>query len=179
MTCSRTRAWLQLYVDGQLHPRHLARLEEHMETCGTCRADLALLELICQGASGLILPHGPAELTDAIMHRIAELEARRASLAGQRLFAPGWGDAVLAAILATLATAVFLIFQPALWQTSSSAVLQALTPAGRALISVYPSWPSWVAWLVWVGIGLVIAIGFAGSEVRANWRRGLLARLPH
>jgi hypothetical protein len=179
MTCARVGGWLQLYVDGRLNVRHLVRLEEHLETCEACRGDLLLLEIVCQGSAGLEPVDEPAELTAAIMRRIAELEARRARAAAWRIFQPGWGDAILAAILATLATALFMVFEPALWHTSSSALVQALAPAERAAAALYLNWSSWLAWLVWVGVGLLLAFWFAGGEVRASWRRTLLARLPH
>jgi hypothetical protein len=171
--------WLQLYVDGRLDIRQLGRLEEHLEACPICRADLLLLEIVCQGAAGLELAPEPTELTAAIMRRIAELEARRASASGRRLFQPGWGDAVLAAVLATLATTVFMFFQPALRQTSSSALLQALAPVERAAAAFYAGWSTWLAWVIWVGLGVMLTLWFAGGEVRASWRRTLLARLPH
>jgi anti-sigma factor RsiW len=179
MTCARVGGWLQLYVDGRLDVRQLGRLEEHLEACAVCRADLLLLEIVCQGAAGLEPAPEPTSLTAAIMRRIAELEARRASAPSRRLFQPGWGDAALAALLATLATAVFMIVQPALWQTSSSALLQALAPVEGAAVAFYSSWSSWLAWVIWVGVGLLLALWFAGGEVRAGWRRTLLARLPH
>jgi anti-sigma factor RsiW len=173
MTCRRAATWLQLYVDGQLSVRRLARLEEHLEVCAACRNDLTVLEAICQTSAALDYESEPADLTAAIMRRIGELEERRVAARGERAFGPGWADALLAAVLATLATAVFLAFQPGLWRMASLA----LTRMFAGVATDVSAWSPWVAWVVWVGVGLTLAIWFAGGEVRAGWRRTLTARL--
>lgn len=179
MTCTHAATWLQLYVDGRLHARHLARLEAHLDTCATCRQDLVLLEIVCEASTAVAPLHEPARLTYAIMSRIAEVEARRAAATSQRRFGMGWADALLAGAMATVATLVFLLFQPGLRQTASLAMSQTILPLERSLGAFLVTSSSWFAWLVWIGIGVMIAVYFAGSEVRAEWRRSLMARLQH
>jgi predicted anti-sigma-YlaC factor YlaD len=179
MTCAHAATWLQLYVDGRLHVRHLARLEAHLDTCATCRQDLVLLEVICEAATVVAPLQEPAQLTHAIMSRVAALEARRAAATSQRRFGVGWADALLAGAMATVATLVFLLFQPGLRQTASLAMSQTVVPLERSLAAFLVASSSWFAWLVWIGIGLLITVCFAGGEVRAEWRRSLMARLQH
>jgi predicted anti-sigma-YlaC factor YlaD len=177
MTCKRASAWLQLYVDGRLDMRRLVRLEEHLDACQACREDLDVLEAICHGAATLDTAYEPADLTAHVMRRVADLEARRLA-AGRRGFGLGWADALLAGLLATVMTALFLWFQPALSQEASAAVMRSVLTADRGIAEMLSTWSAWVVWAVWVGAGLALAIWFAGSEVRAGWRRTLAERLP-
>ena len=176
MTCARVRTCLQCYVDGRLSVRRLARVEAHLESCAACRQDLSVLEAVCLGASNLSYVEEPEALTRAIMARVSELEARRT--AGARRFSLGLADALLASALATVVTVIFLWFQPGLREMASASLAHALLPIQRTYLDLVDHWGSWVAWLVWTGVGLVLAIWFAGGEVRATWRRTLAQRLP-
>ncbi|HEX9058098.1 MAG TPA: zf-HC2 domain-containing protein [Ktedonobacterales bacterium] len=178
MTCARAAKWLQLYVDGRLDVRHLARLEEHVQECPTCRDDLLLLEIVCQASSALAPTSEPIDLTEAIMLRVAELERRRAAATQPRVFTPVWADALLAGIMATIATATFLIFQPGLRLMLVSMMAQTLVSLERGAATDLSGLAPWVAWVVWVGIGVALTLWLAGSEVRNGWRRNLMARLP-
>lgn len=178
MTCERANVWLQLYVDGRLDLHRLVRLEEHLEACQACREDLDVLEAICYGSSALDYARQPMDLTERIMRRVADVESRRLS-PERRSFGLGWADAVLAALLATVMTGLFLGFQPALTHAASTALVHNLTSVDRDIVGIVSTWAAWVAWAVWVGVGLLLAIWFAGREVRNGWRRTLAARLPH
>ena len=81
--------------------------------------------------------------------------------------------------LATLATALLLAMQPELRQPVSLWLGQALETMRHAWMATVGNSPEWLAWVVWVGAGVLLTLGFAGAEVRANWRRSLAARLPH
>jgi anti-sigma factor RsiW len=179
MTCAGVEQWLQLYLDGRLDARRLPALERHLAHCAACQADLGRLELVREALTVGALMQQPPDLSPTIMRRVADLEARRAAIVGQRSFAPGWGDGALAAILATLATAIFLIFQPALRQAAATTGGHVLDAAERAVGLVVMGSSSWLAWFVWVLAGLCLTIWLAGSEVRAGWRRALMERLPH
>lgn len=182
MSCGRMMRWIQLYLDGRLETRRLARLEHHLAECVDCRDELDQMQAICQAAAVPVTVLGvreSADLTNAVMTRIALLETRRARSRQGAEFTPGWGDALLAAMLATLATAVLLALQPSLWHPVSLAFGHALDTMRHSLMVRLGDSPEWLAWVVWVGGGVLLALAFAGAEVRANWRRTLLARLPH
>lgn len=178
MTCKRASTWLQLYVDGRLNVRRLVWLEEHLESCRACREDLDVLEAICHGSAALAYAYEPADLTERIMRRVAAVERRRAA-AGRGAFGLGWADGLLASLLATVMTALFLWFQPALSQQASAALVSNLLALDRGVVELVNTWSAWVVWAVWVGAGLGLALWFAGGEVRAGWRRALADRLPH
>lgn len=178
MKCERVRVWMQLYLDGRLPVRRLARLEHHLGDCAACRAELGQMEAICQAASVPLPVREPEHLTSAIMARVALVETRRSHARARRDFTWGWGDALLAALLATLATALLLALQPQLWHPVALALDQVLETAHHGLLAALGNSPEWLLWVVWVGAGVLLTLGFAGAEVRANWRRALLARLP-
>lgn len=182
MSCERITMWIQLYLDGRLDMRRLTRLEHHLAGCADCRHELEQMEAICQAAAAPVAALGvseSAELTHAVMARIALVETRREQARQCVEFSPGWGDALLAALLATLATALLLALQPALRQPVAQLLGEALDNMRHVLMVRLGDSPEWLAWVVWVGGGVLLALAFAGAEVRANWRRTLLARLPH
>lgn len=179
MTCARARIWIQLYLDGRLDAVRLARLQGHVAECAACREELAVLEMFCQGAVAESIAGQPVDVTDVVMARIADFEERRAAAGVTSGFALAWADAVLAAVLATLATGLFLFFQPSLWRMSSTAASRALGALGHDIADQLATWSPWVAWIVCVGLGMALTIWFAGGEVRAGWRKALMARLPH
>jgi anti-sigma factor RsiW len=171
---------MQLSIDGRLDTRRQAQLDQHLQICASCREDLALLELVSRTASAHVEIHEPDGLTESIMRRVAESEAHNAhSTASRYLFEPSLRDGVLAATLATVATVGFLLFQPVLRQAVFQAVAQALLDVNRATIAALSDSPGWLAWAVCILLGLLLALAFAGGEVRATWRRNLMTRLPH
>jgi hypothetical protein len=143
-----------------------------------------LLEVICQAAVDDEPPREPAGLTESIIWRIAAVETRRreamavAAAAPARDFSPDWGDGLLASVLATMATVVFLYFQPAIRAMAARACLELLGQVERGVGEAVVGSSSWLAWAVWVVVGVCLAIWFAGGEVRAGWRRTLTEWLP-
>lgn len=180
MTCHQATRWLQLYADGRLDAGHFAQLERHLAGCPHCQREHLLLQLICQAAVDDEPVREPAGLTEGILWRIASVEARRlesAALVGTseraRDFTLDWGDGLLASVMATVVTVVFLLFQPALRVMAERACLELLGEVERGVGDAIMGSSSWVAWAVWVIVGVSLAIWFAGGEVRAGWRRTL------
>jgi predicted anti-sigma-YlaC factor YlaD len=163
---------LQLYVDGRLEPRRLSALEAHLDDCSECRAALAAYEIVAQSAG---MPEGApesAQLTAMIMGRIAAYEAQRREVV-TRQFTPRWADALLAALLATMSTLVFALFDPGLRDTLIHTFPLAVTVLGAP----GPGAIAWSAWAVWIVSGLGLTFWLAGTDVRADWRRRFAARL--
>ena len=181
--CRRANVWLQLYVDGRLDPGRLPALEEHLDACAECRAALSAYEVVARSAG---MPEGapdPARLTALVMARIAAYEAQKqgsataaaalAVAAPRRQFGPRWADALLAALLATLTTLLFALLNPGV----SGTLAHAFPLAAAALGAPGPGAIAWSAWIVWIASGMGLTLLLAGSEVRATWRRRLMARL--
>lgn len=172
--CRRVNRWLQVYIDGRLEPRQLPVLEAHLDACAECRAALAAYEVVAQSAG---LPDGapdPAQLTASIMARITAYEAQKQErLAAQRQFALRWGDALLAALLATVSTLIFALLNPGVRGTMA----QAFPLAAMVLSAPGPGAIAWGVWVVWIASGMGLTLVLAGAEVRATWRKQLAARL--
>jgi anti-sigma factor RsiW len=177
MKCSEVHRWIQLYLDGRLDGHRLPSLARHLRTCDACRDDLASYQAIVERVGAIDPLRQPEELTRAVMLRIRQTEARRLVLTTSRSFSLVWADAFLAAALATIVTIVFLFFQPALRASASGAFALTVTSLAHGVSFKASEWSPLVVWLVWAGLGVGLALWFAGREVRAGWRRTLLARL--
>ena len=177
MTCSRALHLLNLYVDGRLPMRRFAALEEHLGGCAACRAELTHLELVTDSLRETQLVAEPEGLTGLILARIAGYEVNRVRTR-ERAFALRWADAVLAAVLASLTTLLFVFLDPHLRPD----VLLGFSTVGAhlsGLVSTPGSGASaWFHWMVWVGAGCVLTIWLAGAQLRASWRRSLTQRIP-
>lgn len=177
MTCTHASRQIQLYVDGRLAPRALAPLEAHLAGCAACRAELEALEMICASLVELPLEPEPRNLTALVLARVAGYEAQR-TRERERQFSLHWADALLAALLASVATLGFVLLDPALRATFPAAFSHAFPALVSLLGAPGPGSIAWIAWIVWVFAGLGLAVWFAGSEARATWRRSITERIP-
>jgi anti-sigma factor RsiW len=177
ITCARAAYWLQLYVDGRLQERHLAPLEAHLLGCDACRQELATLDSICSALHSLPLEQEPADLTNRILARVAAYEERRAATRAAD-FGVRWADTLLAALLASISTVLFIALDPALRRTVPEAVAHAFPGLIVLMQAPGPGSVPLVAWVVWITTGTLLALWFAGSEARSSWRRSISARMP-
>jgi hypothetical protein len=91
MRCEQVQSMLSAYADGELSPRHAARVSQHLAACEGCRAESATLVRVVAALRSLAEEELPTGLHGAILHA---LDTARPSL-WQRL------------------CAVTLVFQPA------------------------------------------------------------------
>jgi anti-sigma factor RsiW len=179
ISCRRATLWLQLYTDGRLDASHLPALEAHLQACAACRADFAALDLIVQVAAERVVAPTPPGLAQLIMARIAAFEARRRSTS--RPFGLRWGDALLAALLATISTFLFVLFTPSLRASLPLAFAHAFPDVVSLLLAPGPGSIAWIAWVAWIATGLGLTLWLAGAEARSAWRRTVahsLAQIP-
>ncbi len=177
MNCSRAEKWLNLYVDGQLDVRRLPVLEEHVHTCVACRARLDVFEAVRESLADYQPVAEPPGLTERILARIAAFEASRVATPA-RQFGLRWADGLLAAVLATLTTLLFVLLDPSLRASLPQDISHAFPGVVALLNTSGPGSIAWVAWIVWVTAGLALTVWFAGAEVRSSWRRSLSERIP-
>jgi anti-sigma factor RsiW len=180
-TCARTGKLIQLYLDDRLSQAQALELQRHLGGCAACREELSALvnvrhAMVAADVEPDLTPEGaPADLTDAIMRRIAAYETRKAverKTQERRLefipdFVPewvGWRSVVISvALLALVITALL----PGGW----NGVISALLSPG----------PDQISWAVWLGGGLVTllaVIWFVRADASADWRRAISERLP-
>jgi len=84
MRCRKAHEYISRTVDGELDPRRAARLERHLAGCGDCRALLADLRKIVDGAAGLAVPE-PSEKVWRNVRAGLETGTLRPSAEGARL----------------------------------------------------------------------------------------------
>lgn len=177
MKCSRAMILLNLYVDGRLPLRRFAALEDHLRECAACSEELCHLELVARALVESPLAAEPEGLTALILARIAGFEVNRAR-SGERAFAPRWGDAVLAAVLASLTTLLFVFLDPHL----RPGILSGLATLGGHLSSVAAASgtgaSALLVWTVWIAAGCVLTLWLAGAQLRSTWRRSLAQHIP-
>lgn len=177
MTCARFQRYLNLYVDGRLAPRYLSPLEAHLGRCAACRQELHLLETIAQVYAEPEPVEVPPDLAMLIMARVARSERLRTRMQAQP-FGVRWGDALVALLLASFSTLLFVVLDP----TLRLAVPTAFTRSFPVLVSLFlaqgPGSIAWSAWIAWVLTGSLLTLWLAGAEVRLTWRHALAQRLP-
>lgn len=177
MKCEHARAWIQLYLDSRLEAHRQTVLARHLHVCAACRMDLATYQLVTEGMGASIPLRHPEALTRSIMARVRRAEAQSRMPVLRRAVSLGWADALLSAVLATVMTLTFLYFEPALRLAVSSALALSVASLTHDIGHKASSWPSLAIWLVWASLGITLALWFAGGEVRAGWRRAVIARL--
>jgi hypothetical protein len=185
MRCEEARYRLQLYIDRRLTLRETRVLEAHLTACLSCQTEWQLLEEVSCGLGSLSFVSEPASLHEQIMQKVA-LAAPRKTL-GQpapfKLFRPSLPEILAAALLATLATLAMLLQQPS---------LRALLPRGdghdplslfytrvvHMLTSIDTNALSLALWVVGTLLGVCITLAVAGSEMRTQWLKAMIERLP-
>jgi hypothetical protein len=80
MDCKSSLAHLDAYADGELEPKPVIELEQHLDSCAACRNELALTRLLQQGVHGLESPAAPHSLKARIARSLDELPANDGSL---------------------------------------------------------------------------------------------------
>ena len=189
MRCTKAAQQLQLYIDRQLTLRQTRVLEAHVASCPSCREELTFLEAVSCGLDSLKLVAEPADMHEQIMLRVAQTTARKQQLlrekqtSGFKLFRPSLAEILAAALLATLATLVTLLQQ---------AAREGLLPTARGqdslslfythmvdmLKGIDTNTLSLALWIVGTLLGVLITLMVAGNEMRAQWLKAMMERLP-
>lgn len=125
------------YVDGTLTPSRTARIDEHLRTCATCRAEVRLAIAAREALAATPSPAPPAGLADAAIVEAQEMAAARAregsaprDLASHRPrpSTPRW----LAIAGAAAAVALIALIVPKLGQPGTSPASMAAGAADTA-----------------------------------------------
>lgn len=189
MRCTRATYQLQLYIDHQLTLRQTRVLEAHVASCPTCRVELQHLEAVACGLRVLKFVAEPADMHELIMHRVALSAARKQTLQRDkqarrfRLFQPSLTEILVAVLLATIATLATLLQQPslrALLPTTNGHDIFSLfyMQIVHTLTSVNASTLILAIWIIGAFLGVLITLVVAGSEMRTQWLKAMMERLP-
>lgn len=182
MRCSEASKQIQLYLDNRLSLKQVRELEAHMAECVSCQRELSVLEDVVGSLQGFGMVAEPANLTVAIMQRVA-VSTQQYDTRTFKLWRPSLRELIAAVILATITTMGIILGQPSLRAVLPFAnghdpvslffinILQIITSAGGDTISL----------ILWVGgtiLGICITLALAGSEVRTQWYKAMMDHLP-
>jgi hypothetical protein len=180
---------LQLYIDHQLTLRQTRVLEAHIASCPACRAELTFLEAVSCGLDSLKIVPEPSDMHEQIMQKVAMTTTRKQQLsfetqtASFKLFRPSLSEILAAALLATMATLLTLLQQPFIKRLFPQApghdpFSVFYTHAVNMLTSIDPNTLSLILWVVGTLLGVLITLMVAGNEMRTQWFKAMVARLP-
>ena len=187
MRCSKANWQLQLYLDQQLSQADFLALEAHLSTCPGCRATLHALEETTSALESMEQVLEPANLTTNIMRRVAlsaqQKEQPRVRESSFVLLRPSLQELLAAVLLATVSTLGLILAQPTLRTILPIAnghdgvsmlfisFMQNLTTMNTNMLSV-------MLWIVGTILGVWITLMVAGNEMRAEWYKAVMDRLP-
>jgi hypothetical protein len=182
MHCSKAVQQLQFYVDKQLTLEQMRALELHISTCATCQNELFLLEQIEQALRGIEPVAEPADLTANIMRRVA-LSPQRREKPAFVLFRPSFTELLAAVLLATFTTLGVILAQPSLRAALPIAnghdILSLLfLNVLHTLVTVDSQALMLSFWIVGTVLGVWITLALAGNEMRTEWFKAVMDRLP-
>lgn len=98
MNCRHAVGLITEYVDGRLKGVRARELEEHLDSCASCRSALEALKAVAQTVRSLPSPAPPRDFTARVIDRLRAEPTAKGIYA--RWLAPALGAAVLALVLA-------------------------------------------------------------------------------
>lgn len=186
MRCDKANYQLQLYIDRQLTLKQMRQLEEHLISCLTCRTELEILENLAASLNTLKFIPEPPDMHAQIMQKVALTTIQKQSQAQSLAyspFRPSLVEILAAAALATVATLAILLQQPFLRSilpiaNGHDSFSRFYTQAVHMLTSIDTNTLSLALWIVGTVLGICITLIVAGNEMRSQWFKAMLERLP-
>lgn len=182
MHCKLAAQHLQASIDGRLTWEEFCTLEMHLSHCVACRAELVQLREIDYALNHMELVAEPSYLTTTIMARVASTPQDRESTSSMYLHL-SWREVLAVVVLATIATLGIIWEQPSLREVLPFAnghdmLSLAFMNASLTLGNVNTSTLNWLLWIVGTLLGVWITLALAGDEMRSQWFRAMMDRLP-
>lgn len=183
MRCAMAGKQLQLYSDGQLPLDQVRQLEWHLAHCPSCREELRMLEMVTRDLSASAMVIEPENMHAQIMQRVAQAAGAHPA---QRTFSP-WrpslAELLAAILLATVATLGSILQQPTLRAllpiaNGHDSLSLAFMRLVHMLTSMDSSTLAVVLWIAGTLLGVCITLACAGTEMRAQWFKAMMDRLP-
>lgn len=185
MRCTQATHLLHLYIDRQLTLKQTRLLEGHVASCPDCRAELDHLENMTASLSILQLVPEPPDMHAQIMQKVAltVTQKQREKQVAFSPWRPSLTEILVAIILATIATLAILLQQPSLramlpiangHDILSRLYMQVL----HMLTSIDANTLILALWIVGTILGVCITLAAAGNEMRTQWFKAMMERLP-
>lgn len=182
MRCSVARQLLQLYIDRRLTLDQMRMLESHVASCSSCERELYLLEIIVEDLRGVELIPEPSDLTFNIMQRVA-LDVQQEQEPRYELLRPSLAEVMVVVTLSTIAMLGIVLGQPSLRvmlpiANGHDILSQAFLSFVHLFIDVNSEMLMGIFWIVGTLLGIWITLALAGAEMRSQWFKAMMDRLP-
>src|SRR5262245_11486616 len=182
MRCAEAVHQLQLYIDSRLTVKQTRAIEAHVAGCATCQRELVLLEEVAQCVHNLKFFAEPEDLATRIMQRVA-LDSRRRSTPRFSLLRLSLLELLAAILLATIATIGSILAQPSVrtllpFANGHDAFSLAFMNTLQALAAINTHTLILACWVIGTVLGICITLLLAGDEMRAEWIKAVMQRLP-
>jgi hypothetical protein len=182
MQCHRARQQVQYYLDHRLSLQQVRDLEAHLTSCPDCHAELLLLEEIARGLETTHVVAEPESMHAQIMQRVSVVSQLPASREYSP-WRPSLAEILVAALLATIATIGSILQQPVLRSMLPLAnghdfLSLAFLHGMNFLLSMNSSTLTLSLWITGTLLGICITLALAGTEMRSQWFKAMLDRLP-
>lgn len=184
MRCKEASQQLQLYLDNRLPIEQVRRLEAHLASCNTCREELTVFEKVIHDLETFKVVAEPADLNTKIMRRVA-LASQQQNTSPSRfsLWRPSLLEILVAATLATVATLGTILQQPSIrsllpFANGHDRLSLAFLNLFHLLMTVDSTALILALWIAGTFLGVCITLIFAGSEMRTQWLKAMMERLP-
>jgi len=182
MRCSVASQLLQLYIDRQLTLDQMRMLEAHIANCTSCEQELYLLEEIVKDLRVIEMVHEPSDLTFHIMQRVA-LSVQQEHEPDYALLRPSLAELLVVICLSTVAMLGVILGQPSVRMLLPIAnghdiISQEFLNFVHLFIDVNSEMLMVIFWIVGTLLGIWITLALVGAEVRSQWLKAMMDRLP-
>jgi hypothetical protein len=184
MRCKEASQQIQLYLDNRLTIEQVRTLEAHLASCNACLEELTNFEAVVNDLETFKVVVEPDDLHVKIMRRVAMAASQQDTSPSRfSLWRPSLLEILVAAALATIATIGTILQQPSIrsllpfangHDTLSLAFLNIL----HLLMTMDSTTLILALWIAGTFLGICITLIFAGSEIRTQWFKAMLERLP-
>lgn len=184
MRCKEASQQLQLYLDNNLTIQQVRMLEAHLACCNACVEALATFETIVNDLETFKVVVEPDDLNERIMHRVALAASQQNTSPSQfSLWHPSLLEILVAATLATIATIGTILQQPSIrsllpFANGHDGLSLAYSNILHTLMTVDSTTLILALWIAGTLLGVCITLIFAGSEMRTQWLKAMMDRLP-
>jgi hypothetical protein len=184
MRCKKASQQLQLYLDNRLTMQQVRMLEAHLSSCNACVEELTLFKTVVNDLESFKAVVEPDNLNAKIMHRVAIAASQRNSSPSRfSLWRPSLLEILVAATLATIATIGTILQQPSIrsllpFANGHDRLSLAFLNILHSLMNVDTITLILALWITGTFLGICITLIFAGSEMRTQWLKAMMERLP-
>jgi hypothetical protein len=184
MHCKEATQQLQLYLDNRLTIKQIRALEAHLDFCNACLEELTILEKVVSDLQTFKVVVEPDDLNEQIMCRVAVAGSQRNTSSSRfSLWHPSLLEILVAATLATIATIGTILQQPSIrsllpFANGHDGLSLAFLNILRTLMTVDSNTLILALWIVGTILGVCITLILAGSEMRTQWLKAMMERLP-